>query len=139
MIEKGKTVSLEYTLTLEDGTVADTNVGDEPLTYEHGSEEILPALEKALAGLSVDDTKKVTLTPEEGYGPHDPEAFQTVESDLIPEDARKPGSFLVARDDDGNEQQVRVHEVGDEGVVLDLNHPLAGETLKFEVKILGVE
>lgn len=139
MIENGKTVSLEYTLTLEDGSVADSNVGNEPLRYEHGKGQILPALEAELAGLDVNDTKQVTLPPEKGYGLHDPEAMQTVKQEQIPEDARKVGSLLVARDNHGNELQVKVKEVGDEDIVLDLNHPLAGETLKFDVKVVGID
>jgi len=139
MIEDGKTVSLEYTLTLEDGSVADTNVGGDPLKYEHGKGQILPALEKELAGMEVNDTKQVTLPPEKGYGEHDPDAMQTVKPEQIPEDARKVGSLLVARDNQGNEMQVKVTEVRDEDIVLDLNHPLAGETLKFDVKVVGIE
>lgn len=139
VVEEGRQVSIEYTLSLEDGTTADTNVGGEPLVYEQGKEQILPALEEELQGLHVNDSKQVTLPPEKAYGPVNPEAFQEVEAENIPEDAREEGAMLVARDSAGNERPVRVHSVEEDKVVLDLNHPLAGETLTFEVKVVGIE
>src|SRR5215831_13043208 len=73
-VTEGKLVSLEYTLTLDDKTVVDSNVGDKPLTYTHGSHQIIPGLEKALEGMAVGDTKQVTVAPTEGYGETDPKA-----------------------------------------------------------------
>ena len=139
MIEEGSTVSIEYTLTLDDGDTADTNVGGEALVYNQGQQEILPALEEALIGLEVGDTKKVVLTAEEGYGLVDPDGFQDVEPDLVPEDARTEGIMLVASDPEGNQQPIRVHEVGEDKIVLDFNHPLAGQALNFDIKIIGIE
>ena len=139
MIEEGSTVSIEYTLSLDDGETADTNVGGEALVYSQGQQEILPALEEALIGLEVGDTKKVVLTAEEGYGLVDPDGFQDVEPDLVPEDARTVGTMLVASDPEGNQQPIRVHEVGEDNLVLDFNHPLAGQALNFDIKIVAVE
>ena len=139
MIEEGSTVSIEYTLTLDDGTTADTNVGDDPLVYSQGRQEILPALEEALVGLEIGDTKTVSLTAEEGYGVVDPEGFQEVTPDLVPDDARTVGTMLVASDGEGNEQPIRVHEVGEDKIVLDFNHPLAGQALTFDIKIVAIE
>lgn len=139
MIEDGRTVSIEYTLKLEDGTTVDGNVGEEPLTYTQGNGEILPALEAALAGHDVGDTREVQLTAEQGYGPVDPEAYQEVEIGLVPEDARAVGTLLLATSPDGQEQGIRVHEVRDETIVLDFNHPLAGQALNFDIKILGID
>ncbi len=136
----GKRVSIEYTLTLPDKTQVDTNVGKEPLTYTQGGQKILPAaLQKALMGLKVGETKRVTLSPEEGYGPVDPKAFQEVNKDMIPEEAHKVDAQLTARDPSGRTRPVRVHELKENTVVLDLNHPLAGKTLIFDVKVLNVE
>ena len=139
MIEEGSKVSIEYTLTLNDGSTADTNVGGEPLVYNQGQQEILPALEEALVGLEAGDTKKVVLTAEEGYGLVDPDGFQDVEPDLVPEDARTVGTMLVASDPEGNQQPIRVHEIGEDKIVLDFNHPLAGEALTFDIKIVEIE
>ena len=139
MIEHGRTVSIEYTLTLDDGSTADTNVGEEPLVYTQGGGEILDALEAALAGLDVDDEKQVRILAEQGYGPIDPDAFDQVALEDIPEDAREVGAMLVAEDSDGNQRSVRVHEVRADGVVLDMNHPLAGEALNFAVRIVAID
>jgi FKBP-type peptidyl-prolyl cis-trans isomerase 2 len=124
VVEDGKQVSIEYTLKLEDGSTADSNV---------------PALEAQLAGLKVDDTTHVKLSAEDGYGPVNPEAFQEVDSGQIPEEARTVGSVLVASDGAGQQRPVRVHEVREDKIVLDLNHPLAGETLIFDVKIVAID
>jgi FKBP-type peptidyl-prolyl cis-trans isomerase 2 len=139
VIEKGKNVSIEYTLKLDDGSVADSNVGGDPLTYEQGGGQILPALEQALEGMDQGQTKEVVLDPAEGYGTVDQEAYHQVPLDRIPEDARKEGTMLMAHDPQGGQQPVRVHEVGDEHAVLDFNHPLAGQRLHFQVKVVGVD
>lgn len=139
MITDGMQVSIEYTLTLTDGTVADTNVNEEPLVYTHGQRQLLQSLESALAGLSVGDERTVAISAAEGYGEVDPEAFQVVPAAQVPENARQVGAILVAGEPGGQQRQVRVHEVDGENVVIDLNHPLAGEDLSFDVKVLAVE
>lgn len=139
MIENGQSISIEYTLKLDDGTTVDTNVGEDPLTYTQGSSEILPALETALLEHAVGDTKEVKLTAEEGYGPINIEAYQEVELEMVPEDARTVGMMLVATDPEGQQQPIKVHEVREETIILDFNHPLAGEALNFEIKILGID
>lgn len=141
MVKDGARVGIDYTLKLEDGTVADTSEGREPLVYEQGAGQILPALEQSIAGLDVGDEKQVALSPEEGYGPVREELYEAVAAEQIPEEARSVGSQLVARDAQGNQQPVRVHEVRetDEQIVLDLNHPLAGESLFFDVKVVSID
>jgi FKBP-type peptidyl-prolyl cis-trans isomerase SlyD len=139
VIEEGNTVSIEYTLTLDDGVTADSNVGGEPLVYQQGRQEILPALEEALVGLEVGDTKQVRLTEEQGYGPIHPEGFQDVTPEMVPEDARTVGTMLIATDPEGNQQPIRVHEVEDDKIVLDFNHPLAGQALNFDIRVLAIE
>jgi FKBP-type peptidyl-prolyl cis-trans isomerase SlyD len=138
-IEAGSTVSIEYTLALDDGSTVDTNVGGEPLVYQQGSEQILPALEKALAGMHVNDTKNVTLSAAEGYGPVVPDLVEEVDAEKIPEEARKPGAQLVSEDQAGHRAIVRVREVKGDKIVLDLNHPLAGQTLHFKIRILDIQ
>jgi FKBP-type peptidyl-prolyl cis-trans isomerase 2 len=139
MIADGSKVSIEYTLKLDDGSTADTNVGGDPLVYEQGKGQILPALEKELAGLSVDDTKKVNLSAKDGYGEVDPAAIQRVPASAIPEEARKAGAQLLAQDPAGQQRPVRVQAVEGDQVVVDMNHPLAGKALHFDVKILAIQ
>ena len=139
MIGEGTSVSLEYTLTLEDQTVIDTNVGKDPLVYTHGSQEIIPGLEKQLIGLKVGDTKNVEVAPAEGYGEVDPNRVQEIPKDSIPEEARGVGKKLQGRGPDGQMMFAQVTEVKEDTVVVDLNHPLAGKTLFFAVKVLKIE
>jgi FKBP-type peptidyl-prolyl cis-trans isomerase SlyD len=138
-ITDGKLVSLEYTLTLDDKSVVESNVGKQPLTYAHGTQQIIPGLEKALAGLAVGDTKQVTVAPADGYGEQDPNALQEVQKKLIPPDALVVGSRLQGKAPDGRMVYPRVAEIKDDTVILDFNHPLAGKTLHFAVKVLDVQ
>lgn len=138
VVGENKLVSIEYTLKLEDGSVADTSDGKEPLKYQHGAGQILPALEEALAGMEVGQSRSVTLSPEKGYGVLNPSLVQEVPLEALPEEARKVGVTLVSEDPQGNRRLVRVQEVGEENAVVDLNHPLAGQTLNFDVKIVEI-
>lgn len=138
-VNEGAEVSIEYTLKLDSGQVVDSNIENDPLTYTHGEGQILPALEKALDGMETGDSTEVRLTAEEGYGESNPDLVQEVAPDQVPEDARKVGTILVGTDAAGNQRRVQVAEVRDDAILLDLNHPLAGEPLNFEVKIVSVD
>ncbi len=138
-IADGATVQLEYTLTDGSGAVLDSNKGQKPLTYTQGGQQIIAGLEKQLAGLHSGDEKKVTLKPEEAYGAIDPAAQTEVPKDALPPDALAVGTTLMARNAAGESRPVVVKEVKDNTVILDLNHPLAGKTLVFDVKVLSVE
>lgn len=139
VITEGSKVSLEYTLNVDGGETVDSNTGEDPLVYTQGNNEIIPALEEELNGLAAGDEKQVTLPPEQAYGAVDPEAFQEVPLEQIPEDARQEGQLLVMQDQQGNRQQIKVSEIREETALLDLNHPLAGKTLQFDVKVLDVQ
>jgi len=133
--DTGKTVGFEYTLKLEDGTVVESNVGGSAFEFVTGEGQILPKLEEALSELGTDDTCSVTLKPEDAYGPVKDDAFREVPMDQIPEPARRVGTQLKA---DGYNGVIRVHEVRNESIVLDFNHPLAGQTLTFDVRVLAI-
>ncbi|MEW6299229.1 MAG: peptidylprolyl isomerase [Thermodesulfobacteriota bacterium] len=139
VIAEGKKVSLEYTLTLEDKTTVGSNVGQEPLVYTQGNREIIPGLERQLVGLKEGESKRIEVSPEEGYGTVDPARKQEVPKDKVPEEARKVGARLTGQGPDGQLLFAQVAEVKDNTVVLDLNHPLAGKKLIFDVKVLKIE
>ena len=109
--------------------VLDSNQGRPPLTYVQGRQEIVPGLERALSGMHAGEEKQVTVPPADGYGDVDPAAVAEVPKDLVPADARVAGTELMARGPQGASRLVRVKEVREGTVVLDLNHPLAGKTL----------
>lgn len=137
MIEDGNQVKFHYTLTV-DGTVVDSSDGGEPLSYTHGERQIIPGLEEELAGLGEGDEKSVTVAPDRGYGVHNPEAVVEVPRESFQDlDGLAVGS-MVQGQMNGRDFQARVLEIGDERVRLDLNHPLAGKTLQFEVQIVEV-
>ena len=131
-------VGVEYTLTSE-GTVVDSNQGQAPLRYVHGRRQIIPGLERALTGLHVGDSKEVTVSPEDGYGPIDPSKVVEVPREQLPPDVT-PTVGMVLRGVNGNGRgfPATVKEVKDKTVVLDLNHPLVGKTLHFKVKITDI-
>lgn len=138
MIENGKQVAIEYSVFSDDNTQIDSNVGKDPLIFLFGSHQILPALEEALRGLDVGDNKEITLDPQHAYGEVNPHAFKKVAAKLIPEDLRFEGALLVVADEQFGEMLIRVDSIEGEEVVLDFNHPLAGKTLKFDVKVIDI-
>lgn len=138
-VQEGSIVSIEYTLTDGDGKVIDTNVGKEPLTFIQGAGQIVSGLEKELQGLKAGDQKKVQVKPEDGYGMPSQQAFQELPRETIPAEAQKAGVSLMAKGPDGRAIPIRVHEVKEKTVVVDFNHPLAGKTLNFVVKIKDIK
>ncbi|MCF7875395.1 MAG: peptidylprolyl isomerase [Candidatus Omnitrophica bacterium] len=138
-IEKGKKVSFDYTLTV-DGQVIDSSKEREPLSYVHGEGKIIPGLASELEGMKEGQEKIVKVSPEDAYGKENPEAFKEVPKSSLPKDLEpKAGMMLQMQGPEGQAVPVKVAEVKDEEVVLDLNHPLAGKTLKFDVKVISVE
>ncbi|MCP4253748.1 MAG: peptidylprolyl isomerase [Candidatus Scalindua sp.] len=138
-VSTGKQVSIAYTLTLEDETVVDSNVGAEPLTFIQGSHKIIPGLESVLDGMEIGDSKQVTVTPEDAYGSVNEDAVSEIEKTYIPKDSLKVGAVLQGQSPDGRVIVARIVEIMEETVMLDYNHPLAGKTLNFDVEILDVQ
>jgi FKBP-type peptidyl-prolyl cis-trans isomerase SlyD len=139
VVKNGSVVSLEYTLTGDDGKVIDSNKGKEPLKYTQGQNQIVPGLEKEMTGMKVGGEKRVKVKPEDGYGPVNKDAFQEFPKDKIPPEGMKVGAVLMAKGPQGETIPVRVHEIKEKTVVLDLNHPLAGKTLTFDVKVVDIQ
>lgn len=139
VVKNGSVVSLEYTLSDEKGKTIESNKGKEPLKYTQGQKQIIPGLEKELAGMKVGGEKHVKIKPEDAYGPVNSKAFQEVPKEKIPTEALKIGTTLMARSPEGQSLPVRVKEIKEKTVVLDLNHPLAGKTLTFDVKVLDIQ
>lgn len=139
VVQAGSQVSFDYTLKDDSGTVVDSSKGKQPMHYVHGKGQIIPGLEKELAGMAVGSEKKVTVKPEEAYGRIDPGAFQEVPKEKLPPDALKVGTMLMAQGPGGQGVPVRVHEVKENTVIMDFNHPLAGKTLSFDVKITDIK
>lgn len=140
LVADGVVVSLAYTLRLDDGEEIDSAANDDPLVYLHGAGNIIPGLEQALTGLKIGDARKVSVTPEDAYGDFEPDAFEMVPYDAFPEDVElEEGMELSMVDNNtGHQMEAYISELLEDGALLDLNHPLAGETLHFDVEIVGL-
>jgi FKBP-type peptidyl-prolyl cis-trans isomerase 2 len=139
VVKDGSVVSLQYTLTGEDGKQIESNKGKDPLKFTQGSHQIIPGLEKSLAGMKVGDEKHVKVAAKDAYGEVDPRAIQEVPKDKIPPNGLKIGAVLMASGPQGQPIPVTVKEVKEKTVVIDLNHPMAGKNLVFDVKVLDVQ
>ena len=139
-IEKGSLVRMEYTLTLTDGTIVDQSAKGSPFEYIQGQGQIISGLERQLSGLVKGDEKDVEVTPEEAYGVIDPNAIQEVQKNsLAPGVEPKVGMQLRGQNPEGKPISAVIKEVKKETLVVDFNHPLAGKTLRFHIKILDVQ
>jgi FKBP-type peptidyl-prolyl cis-trans isomerase SlyD len=135
-IADGVVAIIHYTLTNDQGEVLDTSDGSDPLPYLHGANNIVPGLEKELTGLKVGDAKTVDVAPEEGYGVVNKDMIQQVPRDQFPDDAEvEPGVQFLMEAEGGHAMPIWVTAVEDGMVTIDANHPLAGQTLHFAVKV----
>jgi FKBP-type peptidyl-prolyl cis-trans isomerase SlyD len=132
-------VTLAYTLYDEDGAVIDRTDEAEPLSYLHGYGQLVPGLERGIEGMSKGDLRSVKVPAAEAYGDYDPEAvFEIERSDFPRPDEVAVGDEFVAESDDGESIAITILEVNGDACVVDTNHPLAGEDLRFEVTVLDV-
>ena len=137
-ITDGLVVSLNYILTVDGETLAQTDA-DDPMEYLHGAEEILPGLERALDGKQVGDKFSVTLQPEDAYGDYDDEDVEEIDRADIPNvDELEIGMVVEVEDEDGYAYMAQVREIGDKVVTLDFNPPLAGKTLTYDVEVVAI-
>lgn len=138
-IVKDAYVVLDYVLYDEDGDVieATDDEGGRPIGFVQGYGSLVPGLESGIVGMAAGDTKEIVVPPHEGYGEHDEALEHWVDKSDFPPDLALDDEF-EAEDDDGNPLTLRVIEVGEDAVLVDANHPLAGEELRFEVMIRSV-
>ncbi len=133
-----KVVTIHYTLTSEEGEVIDKS-GSDPLEYLHGHQNIVPGLERQIAGKSMGDKFRAVVEAAEGYGERMPDARQEIPRSAFPADAPlREGIQLAAEGPDGQLIELWVVEVGEQAVVVDLNHPLAGQKLTFDIEVVSV-
>jgi len=132
-------VSIHYTLKSEEGDELDSSKDREPLTYLHGTGSIIPGLEQALEGTEEGENVNVVLEPDDAYGPVNDDLVQAVPREAF-EDVEKvePGMQFQARGPDGSTQRITVVDVAEDSVTVDGNHPLAGQTLNFDVTVEDV-
>lgn len=138
-IANGHVVTIHYRLTLDDGSIADESFGGEPLAYLHGAHNIVPGLERELAGKKIGDTCEVTVAPADGYGEYDPAAEQTVKKTAFPPEVKlEVGMSFQTRGRNGQPVPVWIRSVKGDDVIVTSNHPLSGQNLNFKVEVKDV-
>lgn len=137
-ISNHKVVTIDYTLSDDDGNVLDTSHGGQPLAYIHGTGNIIPGLESALDGKLAGDELQVTVEPEHGYGEHDADMCQIVPRSMFEGvDQLDVGMHFQTMTDAGP-RVVTITQVDGDDITVDGNHPLAGVTLNFDVIVREV-
>ncbi len=136
VVAPNKIVAVSYVLRTEAGVV---EVHDLPVSYLHGgASDLFPKVEQALEGKSIGERITVTLTPEEGFGPHDPKLTFTDDLDNAPPELRQVGMEFEAQNARGEAMLLKVTHVADGKITVDANHPLAGRTVTFDVTVQDI-
>lgn len=139
VIQDGKKVKFDYTLRVDKEEI-DTSIGKQPLEYIQGDGTIIKGLASQLEGLRAGDSKKITVKPKDAYGEIDPNAIVEVPKSYFPDNFNPQiGSVIPMPDRNGRPIPAVVKEIKEDSIILDFNHPLAGKTLEFDVKIISVE
>ena len=137
-VEINKVVSIRYVLKDADGDILQEVDDGDSIDYVHGTDSMVRGLEQALAGKTVGTRLQVVVSPEDGYGERDDSEPQPVPREAFGDEEILPGMPILAEDDDGEQTQLWIVDVDDDEVLVDTNHPLAGETLYFDVEIIGL-
>ena len=137
-ISRNKVVSFHYQLSNSDGTVLEDNFNDTPSLYMHGAENIISGLEKAMAGRTVGDEFEVTLAPQDAYGHIEPNTTERIPAKYLKHEGKMTVGQAVRFNTDKGMRNATVIKVGKFSVDVDLNHPLAGQTLSFKILIKDI-
>jgi peptidylprolyl isomerase len=138
-VKKGDKVKVHYTGKLDDGTVFDSSEGRNPLSFTIGNNEVIPGFENGIEGMKVKDKKTIKINSDDAYGPVIKElVLEVPRSKLPPQPEPQVGMQLVMRDPSGRQIPARIVKVEKDKVTLDLNHPLAGKNLNFDLEIVGI-
>jgi peptidylprolyl isomerase len=138
-VENGKYISVEYTGTLGNGEVFDSSVGRQPLEILMGDGQLIKGFETQLMGMVLNEKKSFTLTPEDAYGQRSGALMQSIPRSDVPEDMDVQIGMVVGFiTPEGDRVPARVVQMDDEKLTMDLNHPLAGESLTFEIEVVGI-
>lgn len=142
-VKKGDKVKVDYEGKFENGEVFDSSKHGEhshPLEFIVGVGMVVPGFDNAVMGMKIGEEKEFTIKPEEGYGERREELKQKVPRTMLPKDQEpKVGMVLMVGTPEGQQMPVKILEVDNENITIDLNHPLAGKTLVFKIKLLSVE
>lgn len=137
--KQGDEVKVNYTGRLNDGTVFDTSDGRDPMAFTLGSGQVIPGFDEAVDGMGIGDSKTITISSADAYGPYREDMVLNVPKEQLPEDLDpQVGQQLQMGQDEENTLIVSIIEVADESITLDANHPLAGKDLTFDIELVGI-
>lgn len=137
--QEGDTVHIHYTGRLDDGTVFDSSRERGPLDFTLGSGQVIPGFESAVSGMAEGESKTTTIPAEEAYGAPRDDLFIPVDRTQLPQElAPDVGKPLQMQTPDGKQIHVVIAEVEEDKIVVDANHPLAGEDLTFEIELVKI-
>ena len=138
-VQNGNTVTLHYTGILNDGTQFDSSEGKEPLMFQVGSGQVIPGFNDGVIGMNIGETKTIVVPHQDAYGPKIDDAIQVVQKEKFPPDFEiRVGETVAGQTQDGHGFNAVILSEQTDTVTLDFNHPLAGEDLTFEVKLMSV-
>ncbi len=139
MIENGQKVKIHYTGTLDDGKQFDSSIGRDPLEFEMGAGMVIPGFENGVSDMAVGEKKTIHITAGEAYGEKRDEMMMEFERSQLPEGLEpEVGMGLQMQDPQGQPVPVQITAVGEETIMIDANHPLAGQNLNFELELVGI-
>ena len=139
-VTTGQVVSVHYTGTFDDGEQFDSSHDRDALTFQVGNGQMISGFEAAVVGMSIGETKNITLAPTEAYGETLPQLVQQVPLEQFPQGFQfEVGATVQGEAETGQPVFANIVEVQDDSIVLDFNHPLAGKSLNFEIELLTVE
>jgi peptidylprolyl isomerase len=137
--KRGDAVKIHYTGRLQDGTVFDSSRGKEPLEFTLGDGRIIPGLEEAVEGMKEGESREADIPSDRAYGPRRDELLVQVERERLPSEIEpEPGVALQMRTPEGNLVPVVIAKADEKVVVMDANHPLAGNDLSFELELVEI-
>jgi len=138
-VKVGNTIRVDYTGTLENGTVFDSSIGREPLEFVAGIGQLIPGFDNAVIGMKIGEEKDIVIQPEDAYGDYNPQAIQEIPRDQLDSNQEiEVGMVMALTAPDGQQIPGTVTEVTDEIITIDLNHQLVGQVLNFKIKIIEI-
>ncbi|HQQ51402.1 MAG TPA: peptidylprolyl isomerase [Spirochaetota bacterium] len=139
MVTEGKYVAIHYTGTFDDGQVFDSSLDGTPFEFQIGAGMVIPGLDKGVVGMKLDEEKDIVVIPEDGYGDYDENLLYAFPLEEVKQQFKPEiGMTIALQMDNGSQIPAVIKEIGNDEVVVDMNHPLAGKTLHFHIKVINI-
>lgn len=136
-MQPGTKIKVHYTGTFNDGTVFDSSKGKEPLEFTIGSNQVIPGFESGIKEMKLNDEKTIKIEAKDAYGERDERMVVSVPRSKFPPEIQAGGQLLL-KSPEGQRIPAKIHEIREDEVIIDLNHPLAGKELNFKLKLVAI-